>query len=211
MFLPKRIVRFYKKNGIKKLCKRAIVKAWQKVFIKPDVIYFADLAHPSAPKCKLRNSCHIVERDALNPITSQEMNDLGGYIDPKILMHQTQKRYSLGAKVWLLKKEDLCIGMVWTIVGRTIEPFYYIIGNKDVHFFNNEIFEPYRGKGFNPPLIEYVLFQMKSAGYVRAYIETDQRNIPEQRSLSKTSFELVGKAIKLNFGKRIITLWSTLR
>jgi GNAT superfamily N-acetyltransferase len=208
VFIVDRIIRFYKKNGLTLLCRQAAVKLWQKVFIKPDVIYFADIAELSTPKCQLMDFCQIVERDAANPINAGEMDALADYIEPHMLRHQVEQRFQVGAKLWLLKKENACIGMVWTLVGRTVEPFYYLIDSQDVHFFNNEIFKPYRGKGFNPPLIEYVLFQMKNKGLVRAYIETNQRNIAEQRSLSKTSFCPVGKAIKLNLGKKNITVWS---
>jgi len=189
------------------LCKQVAVKLWQSVFVKPDVIYFADLAHLTTPKCHLIDSYQVVERGSTNPITSQEIDDLAGYIEPNMLRHQIEQRFALNAEVWLLKKENTCLGMVWTLAGKTVEPFYYLVGSQDVHFFNNEIFESYRGRGFNPPLIEYVLFQMKVRGLVRAYIETNQRNIAEQRSLSKTSFCQVGKAIKLNVGKKNITLW----
>lgn len=209
MFIIDRLVRFYKKNGAVLFCKHTAVKIWKIIFIKPDVIYFAELSDAITPQCCLPEVHTVVERDAVNPLSAQEMEQLGGYIGSKILVHQIRQRFSLGATLWLLKRGDTCMGMIWTLVGKTIEPYYYFIGQRDVHFFNNEIFEPYRGKGFNPPLIEYVLFQMKARGFIRACIETNQRNIAEQRSLSKTRFRPVGKALKYNLGKRNITLWSS--
>jgi hypothetical protein len=208
VYLIDRIKRYYQANGIKNLCRQIGVKTWQKICVTFDMIYFADLAGLSSPKCRLKDACSVVQRDSTNPLTEQEIEDLCHYITPKMFKQQVRERFSLDAKMWLLKENHACIGMVWTIVGKTVEPFYYIMGKKDVHFFNNEIFVPYRGQGFNPPLIEYVLYHMKDAGHFRAYIETSQRNAAERRSLSKTSFELTGRAIKLNLGKKNITLWT---
>lgn len=189
------------------LCNRLAVKCWQKIFIKPDVIYFCDLPSLARFTYELPESCRVLERSQMDSITDKEMTALCEYIDPKMLRYQLRERFLLGATVWLLKKEENCIGMVWTITGKTVEPFYYLIGKNDIHFFNNEIFQPYRGQGFNPGLIEHVLFEMKKRNGIRAYIETNQRNVPEQRSLSKTSFQVLGKAIKLNLGNKCFTLW----
>jgi hypothetical protein len=205
--LLSRAIHVYRKYGVIALCKKCGVKLWRKIFILPDIIYYTDLSQLSRPTREVLPSYSVHERGALRLPSPEEMEGLGAYINPDVLKKQIQERFSQGAKLWLLKKDDACMGMVWTIVKTTIEPFYYLIGNQDVHFFNNEIFEPYRGQGLNPTLIEYVLFQMKQAGYVRAYIETSQRNIAEQVSLKKTSFQSVGKAIKNNLGKYSITLW----
>ena len=175
------------------------------------MIYFVNLFQLATTNNNLLGSCNVLKRDLLNPVSSEEMEELMNYLEPKILKFQIKERFELGAKLWLLKKNNSCLGMIWTIAGRTIEPFYYLIDSQDVHLFNNEIFIPYRGQGFNPILIEYVLFEMKLEGYVRAFIETNSRNIAEQRSLRKTAFVPVGKAIKLSVGKNNITVWRALQ
>lgn len=207
MFLAARVKRFYRDNGLLPLMKHAAVKLSHKVIVRPDVIYFADLPGLELPKCDLAGQYQIVERGAANALIPRELEQLGTHIEHKTLEYQIANRFKLGASLWLLKQDTTCLAMIWTVVGTSVEPFYYFIGAKDVHFFNNEVFKPHRGKGLNPQLIEHVLFQMRERGLVRAYIETSQSNVAEQRSLSKTSFGVVGTAAKLCIGRTRCTIW----
>lgn len=179
------------------------------VFSKPDFIYFADLPLLEFPRAQLQEACYVVERRDEGSMLPSELEALNSYIGSQLIFFQLKERFSKGASLWLLKTKDDCIGMVWTIVGATIEPYYYFIGRRDVHFFNNEVFMPYRGKGFNPGLIEHILFSLKERGALRAYLETNQRNIKEQRSLQKTSFQKMGLAKKKNYMGKHHTIWTT--
>jgi hypothetical protein len=206
LFLLNRLTRLYKTYGFGELIKRVLIRIWHSIYTKPDVIYFADLPLLSS-EVRLKEMCRVVERRSCDSMEHCELDSLCNYIGRSIAMYQLKERFSKGASIWLLKKGDECLGMVWTIMGDTIEPFYYFMGKKDVHFFNNEIFITYRGQGFNSGLIEYVLIIMKERGCVRAYIETNKRNVREQRSLKKTSFRIVGLAKKTNWFGKHLTVW----
>ncbi|MFC1761589.1 hypothetical protein ACFL6U_05855 [Planctomycetota bacterium] len=206
VFIQK-LIRAYRKYGIKGLCGRFWVKIWHTVYSKPDVIYFSDLQTLETPSTQAQEPFRVVERTSMEALQTGELEAIDEYIGPEIAMRMFEERFSKQSSLWLLKKENDCVGMIWTIVGTTIEPFYYHIGRRDVHFYNNEIFLPFRGRGYNTGLIESVLWAMKERGLVRAYIETNLRNSKELRSLEKTDFEKMGLAAKLNVGKRNITQW----
>jgi len=205
-FLLERMVRFFKTHGFGGGIKRVFIKIWHCICAKPDVIYFADLPLLS-PKVQLAEMCQVVERRSYDSMENCELDALCNYMGRSITMYQLKERFSKGAIIWLLKKGDDCLGMVWTITGNTIEPFYYFMGKEDVHFFNNEIFSPYRGQGFNHGLIEYVILALKERRYIRAYIETNKRNVREQRSLKRTSFQVVGLAKKMKWFGKHLTVW----
>jgi GNAT superfamily N-acetyltransferase len=208
-FIGYRIRRFYGKYGFSKSIGKFFTTLRDLVIDKPDFIYFADLPLLKSPQTQLREACYVVERRDEGSLLSSELEALNGYIGSRLISFRLKERFSKGASLWLLKTKDECIGMVWTIVGATIEPYYYFIGRHDVHFFNNEVFIPYRGKGFNPGLIEHILFSLKERGALRAYLETNQRNIKEQRSIQKTSFQKMGLAKKKKYMGKRHTIWTT--
>ena len=99
------------------------------------------------------------------------------------------ERFSKGATLWCIIYNNLLSGFVWSIPQFPLEKYFLPLTEKDIHLFDNEIFEDYRGKGINKFLIHHVLYELKNMGYQRAYIETAVWNTPEMRSLAKTPFK----------------------
>lgn len=208
-FWKEKAVLYYRKNGFWQSVKQLGKKVKESVFAEPDVIYFADLVHLKQAVPPGQDGIRVVERRTANEITAEEREALYAQIGRKLIEPQMKERFDKGVSAWFVYRENQFAGMVWTLVGDTMEPFYYFIAPEDVHVFNNVIFPEYRGKGINPVLIETVLQALGQRGFVRAYIETSVRNLAEQRSLSRTSFRPMGIADKKKKRGRQVTRWST--
>ena len=90
--------------------------------------------------------------------------------------------------LWLVKVSGVLAGYIWTIRGATINPDVRTLTHDEVSFFDNMIFENFRGRGINPILINYVLSEMQKQKCVRAFIGTKVTNVSEIKSLEKNGF-----------------------
>lgn len=179
-----------------------------KLFYKRRILYYADLTLlPNTPYI-LPKSLRIECVSSKKEISASDIEALYSRRQRKIIEYQFSQRFSKGARLWLIKKSGLLVGILWSMTGKTLEPYYFPLTPKDVHLFDNEIFPDYRSKGINPHLINSVLLCLKKEGKARAYIETRINNISEIKSLSKTHFNAYGSAILWNFFKKNITFHS---
>lgn len=147
-------------------------------------------------------------RKNFGEILKDEIETLIHYGGERIIRYELKNRFGKGAYLWLMKVDRKAVGMVWTIRQKTLKPYYWPLTPNDVHLFDNEVFRDYRGQGINPFLINYVVFELKQKGFVRAFIETNEINKPEIRSLSKTFFAELGRAKRLHLPGQNITIWS---
>jgi len=99
-------------------------------------------------------------------------------------------------------------GMIWTELGGTAGPSCVPLSQSDLHLYDNCVFESFRGKGLNPVLLEFVLAMLKGRGYGRAYITTNWRNLPQRRSIDKTSLKALGVASSRRFLGRTVVVWN---
>jgi ribosomal protein S18 acetylase RimI-like enzyme len=208
-FWKEKAILYYRKNGFWSSLKQLFVKIHKAMFPEPDIIYYADLVGLPAKESAGPDAIRIVERKTAAEITAEEREVLFDQIGKKLIEPQLTERFARGASAWFVYWKEQFAGMVWTLAGDTMEPFYYFIPPQDVHVFNNVIFPAYRGKGINPVLIETVLARLSERGYVRAYIETLVSNLAERKSLARTRFRPMGIARKKKYGDRQITCWST--
>jgi ribosomal protein S18 acetylase RimI-like enzyme len=203
-----RFLRYYKAHGLFKTFRRALKKLWLEIFRKPEIIYYEDLAELKTDDCRLAQNMLITTCNNIDEIPHEDMTCLCSYYGKKIIEHQMRERFAIEAKLWLLKIDEEVAGMVWSLKGKTFAPYFFLLGSNDVHLFNDEIFEGYRGRGLNTILIEKVLRELKTAGISRVFIDTNLRNKAEIKSLKKTSFKQLGLARKTHFAGWDLTIWS---
>lgn len=175
------------------------------------VLFYCDLdprmcARPDlAPQLKLeqiRNEAELAFGDL------QEMLHVGS---ATLARQQMKERFAKGASLWLVKIDDCLAGFGWTMRGSTIEGHYFPLGDRDAHLFNFHVFPPYRGRGLNPVLVEYILDSLAADGVRRAFIEAAEWNDPQLSSLKKTRFEYLGVAAKQAVFGRTMVVWAPIR
>lgn len=207
-FWKEKAILYYRRNGFWKSVKQAFKKIKDTVFPESDIIYYADLIDLKNSGPIEQDGILVVERKTSGELSAAEKEALFEQVGQKMIEPQIAERFERGASAWFVYWQEQVAGMVWTLAGDTMEPFYYFIPPKDVHVFNNVIFPKYRGKRINPALLETVLIRLSERGFIRAYIETLASNLAERKSLARTSFRPMGTARKKKRKNRQITQWS---
>lgn len=187
---------------------RLFQKLTELTYFKPHMLFSADLARlgnkENIVPGNFKVECHKTEEK----IPKQDRSALFSYVGEKIIRFDMKERFGKGSVLWLVKVDDMLVGYIWTISGITIQPHFFPVTDNDVHFFDNFIFEEFRGRGINPVFVDYVLWKVKKQGLIRAFIDTKTTNTPEIRSLAKTHFKPYGLARKLYICGRDITVWT---
>lgn len=195
-FYFRRFVRYYKSKGLTRTICRSVQKLRESVFRSPQVLFYADLTKMIGEGFILPANFTIECYESEEGIPKQDHSVILDRVCEKVMRYHMKERFSKGASLWLVKVHGTLAGYIWTIKGTTVEPHFYPLMVDDVHFFNDLIFEEFRGRSINSVLINYVLSELKKKGLVRAFIETTLTNSSEIRSLAKTNFRKYGLAKK---------------
>lgn len=206
-----RLKHYYSKEGLIRTIYRVFQKTKEFFFKKPDVLFFVDLETLEDEECAIPHNFKVECLKSEDEILRGDLTVMYENIDKDIIKYFMEERFSQGALLWLIKVDGTPVGYVWSIERSTIRPHYFPSTVNDVHFFDNLIFEKYRGRSINSALIKYVLNELKRNGIVRAFIETNITNNSEISSLSKTAFQKFGLARKIHIGRYNFVIWSEIR
>jgi ribosomal protein S18 acetylase RimI-like enzyme len=204
-----RLIRFYKKHGF--------INSLQKLFVwigrlkhnNQFVFYYCEL--PNLKKNTTEDKNYIIKKfESKEEMDEELLNRLYQYRYEKEMNIKMEERFKKGATMWCIVFDNQFSGFVWTINQTTIEPYFFPLTPGDIHMFDNEIFEDFRGRGINKFLVNSVLEELKKMGFLKSYIETALWNISEMKSLAKTGFKkLVIVKKKLIFNKTK-TIWKVI-
>ncbi|OGP54351.1 MAG: hypothetical protein A2162_03535 [Deltaproteobacteria bacterium RBG_13_52_11b] len=153
----------------------------------------------------------VERRNSQDEISDEEMERLLFYWNRDIKLRQIRERFAKGAVLWLAKSKSETTALGWSIVGKTIRPYFFPLRRYDSHLFDYEVFPDFRGQGVNRLLVNHVLAVLKTEGVNTAYIETYAWNEAEIRSLSRTIFKKLGEAIKFQFFGKTVVVWAGLK
>lgn len=118
------------------------------------------------------------------------------------------ERFARGASLWLLKVDGKVAAYGWTISKETIEPHFFPLGPNDAHLFDFFVFPEYRGRRFNPLLVNHILARLALEDTSRAFIEAAEWNTAQLSSLGRTFFRKLGYARKWRILGRTVVVWS---
>ncbi len=203
-----RLLRNYRTRGLAGCMSRVAQKVATNLSPRPDVVYFVDLAQLGAPRHPLPDDWTIKERRSEEEITETEIETLYTQLGRHIVDTHIRERFGKGDSLWLISVDTDTAGMIWTELGGTAGPSCVPLSQSDLHLYDNCVFESFRGKGLNPVLLEFVLAMLKGRGYGRAYITTNWRNLPQRRSIDKTSLKALGVASSRRFLGRTVVVWN---
>lgn len=202
-----RLTRYYRTHGRVGTLRQFAKILSRTLFKSSFIVYYADLPSLGFASNAVQSPYKVEYITGERELSAKTFQELVANRDEQIFIGQLKQRFENGAYLWLLKENDTTIGFVWCITARTLQPYFFPLGNKDIHLFDNEILPQYRGKGMNPILINNILTALQERGNARAYIETQIWNEPEKHSLAKTSFKTLGKARKLHIGPFQLSIW----
>jgi hypothetical protein len=172
------------------------------------VLFYCDL--PTAQALPLDAPLHgTAERKtseaSIDTVDMQRITSVGY---PSLVRRKTLERLERGANLWLWRIDNGIAAYGWSIVGRTIEPYFFPLGPADVHLFDFYVFPEMRGLKINCLLMENIMQALSTEKRQRVFIEAAEWNTPQLRSLSKTRFQKLGNARKFVIGGRIMVVWS---
>ena len=181
--------------------KRAWTGNWHTIFYY-DFVTFKLAALDSL------NHSKVERKNAASELDGQDLSLIANVWNPHLARRQIAERFEQGASLWLFKSNGKLAAYGWTIIGRTIEPYFVPLGTNDAHLFDFFVFPEYRGQRINPSLVNHILTKLASEAKNRAFIEAAEWNTPQLSSLSKTPFQLFGLASKRNFFGKTLVVWS---
>jgi hypothetical protein len=172
------------------------------------VVYYADLTNLKFNGNTLKDNMSLFCRKNKDDIQSDEFIKLIGIRGIKLVEQQLQERFASGSKLWFLKSNNEILAFRWTINNNTIESHFFPISKSDIHLFDCEVLEEFRGKGNYGIFTDALLNQLKNGGYSRAYAETRIWNKSLMNSVKKTNFCYLGRAKKFNLFGKIFIIWN---
>ncbi len=161
---------------------------------RKNILFYADLKSRGIKEIVLPKGVSIECCECKEDVSQQDWEIFCRHFRENYLQSTMKERFGKGALLWLLKVKGTLAGYIWTIRGTTINPYVRLLMPDEVNFFDNMVFENFRGRGINPVLVNYVLSEMQKQNCIRAFIETRTTNIAEIRSLAKTDFRKYGLA-----------------
>ena len=151
----------------------------------------------------------VHEKSALSDLVPSEVDALIAGHDVTTIRKKNSARFSKGAHLWLIKRDDTVFGFVWSLGAGTMKPYFFPLGKCDVYLFDNEIFYAYRGKGINRIFLKKVLNELKQHGFRRALIDTRIWDTPEIRCLTRIPFQPIAKARHIRLMGKVIVIWDS--
>jgi ribosomal protein S18 acetylase RimI-like enzyme len=200
--------RYFKRHGLRGVVPR-IAEVMRDQIVPPNyILYYADLRDlPEAPpdlQHRLAIECFKNEGELL----PADLEQIVAHRYTEVESEKISKRFALGACLWVLRRDGVILGFVWSIESKPIRPYFFPLTRGDVHVFDNEVFVEYRGQGFNPILINTVLATLRRERMARAFIETLERNTAERKSLTKTGFQQIARVRKRQDRRRTVVTWT---
>lgn len=181
-----RATEYYRRHGFAATLQRAEVGAKRAFLTGRMVVFYCDLASRKIQPMQAPAGCCVQRVRSLAELDSDRFRAITGFWNPRLAQQNIRERFERGASLWLLESDHQLAGFGWTLEGTTIEPYYFPLGQDDVHFFDFYIVPNFRGRGLNRYLMARILNELGYTGRGRAYIEVAEWNRSQLASLAKS-------------------------
>ena len=207
--LSLRAASYLRAHGLKGSLKRVWREGKNQLLHRRLVIFRADLVDGEFDDHPMPDRFHVDRYDAATEVPEGLIRRTSEYYSEELLRENIDKRFGLGAALWVLRSDAEDLGYFWTIAGRTMQPQYFFpLEARDVHLDDALIFPPFRGRGLLPILTEEILRSHKREGFRRGYMEAAEWNAPMIKSVAKMGFTRIGLGrMKSRRGTYRVTWW----
>lgn len=203
-----RFADYYQRNGISATFRRLGLAAKRTLFANRMVIFYRDIPTGASHPPDLPAALKIERKKGETEISAQDLQEITSFWNPKLAQQNLRKRFGLGASLWLIRSYGNLAGYGWTLQGRTVEPHYFPLGERDVQLLDFHVFSKYRGRAMDWVLIENIISELSTEGIRRAYGEAAEWNKASLSSFAMTSFHHLGTAKKWTLLGRTVVSWS---
>jgi ribosomal protein S18 acetylase RimI-like enzyme len=203
-----RLVVYYRRHGVRATVPRVALALTRALRSKGLVLFYCDLSEEATHLVDSRPFVQVEQRRSSSELSPDELQAMTSFWNADLVRRKINERFAAGAMLWLMKTESETMGYGWTLQGKTIEPHYFPLGQRDAHLFDFYVFAQYRGRGMNPFLVNYILRSLAAAGVKRALIEAAEYNRSQLVSLKKTPFNPFGCARRWSILGYTMVWWS---
>jgi GNAT superfamily N-acetyltransferase len=201
-----RILNYGKRHGLRATLGRAGVGLKRALTGTRMVLFGCELRGVQAPDLQAANVT-IERKNSPGEVDPADLKRITNAWNVEISGQLTRQRFERGASLWLLKSEGQVAAYGWTIRQETMEPHYFPLSAGDVHLFDFFVFPEFRGRRFNPLLVNFILARLALENASRAFIEAAEWNTPQLSSLGRTPFRLLGSARKFGLFGKMVVMW----
>lgn len=203
-----RTAKYLRRHGLKALFQRLRREARNRFRYNRDIIYSRDLLRGGLDDHPLPEEYRVVEYDKSTGLPEKLIKRIGEEYSEEIVQNYVSQRLEKGACLWCLESDADHMSYSWALTGRAMKPYYFPLGERDLHLFDGYTFPPFRGRGLNVILLDHVLKRYRDLGFVRALLETHEWNVPVIKMVPKNGFVRIGLARKkIRRGKCRVTWW----
>jgi ribosomal protein S18 acetylase RimI-like enzyme len=203
-----RVAAYYTRHGLRATARRAALAVRRALCLNGMVLLYYDLSEKNWPPVDFPSSNTVEQRRTCAELSPEDLQAMTSFWNPKLAHRNINERFSKGAVLWLMKSEDRLAGYGWTLMGCTIEPHYFPLGQYDVHLFDFHVFPEFRGRKMNPFLVSHILGSLAAEGRGRAFIEAAEWNQAQLSSLERTPLHRFGYARKWTIFRYTIVCWA---
>ncbi len=205
-----RLIGYTRRHGLGSLLGRAATLTRRTLFQNKLVVFSCDLqalAESSTSVPPLPEHLHITRLTRFEDIQDRDWQKIVSDRTPQVCRKTFVKRFNQSSTLWLVHNNGNPAGYGWTIVGRTVESFYFPLREGDVHFFDFMVFPEHRGHRINPNLVNFMLVELSRENKKRAFIDVAEWNAAQLLSLGRTFFQRLGFARNASFFRKAWIEW----
>lgn len=203
-----RFADYHRRNGFRATLRRIGLAAKRTLFSNRMALFYCDLSALGSPTTDLPSSIKVERKRSEVEVSPQDLQEITSFWNPKLAHRNIKQRFALGATLWLIKFEDQLAGYGWTLQGRTVEPHYFPLGERDVQFLDFHVFPKFRGRAMDWVLMTHILHSLAGEGAARAFGEAAEWNQASLSSFAMNSFRRLGSARKFTILGHTIVWWA---
>lgn len=187
-----RLTEYYKRHGFGATIRRASLAVKRALFSSRMVVFYCDLAKQSTAPVNIPSSLRVERVRSYAELSQQDLQEMASFWNPKQAERNIRERFEKGASLWLIKSGNKLAGYGWTLQGRTIAPYYFLLGEDDIQLFDFYVFPKFRGRAMHWLLTAYILQTLAAEGRARAFADTGEWNQAQLSSFKMTPFRRLG-------------------
>jgi Acetyltransferase (GNAT) family len=187
-----RLAAYYARHGFAATLRRGRLAVRRALFASRMVVFYCDLGNQTAAQINIPNSVKVERLRSYPELSPQDLQEMTSFWNPQQAYRNIRERFEQQASLWLIKSGDRLAGYGWTLQGRTIAPYYFLLGEEDVQLFDFYVFPKFRGRAMHWLLTTYVLQTLASEGGARAFADTGEWNQAQLASFKMTPFRRLG-------------------
>ncbi|MFI5092210.1 MAG: GNAT family N-acetyltransferase [Candidatus Acidiferrales bacterium] len=202
-----RLAAYYTRHGFGSTIRRAGLAVRRALFSNRMVVFYCDLAKQTTAPVNIPSPLKVERLSSYAELNPQDLQEIINVWNPKLAHRNVRERFEQGAALWLIKSEDRLAGYSWTIRGRTIAPYYFLLGEDDVQLFDFYVFPKFRGRAILWFLIVHILHSLRDEGAARVFGDVAQWNQASLSFYRMTPFRRLGLARSYTILGHIFVSW----